>query len=75
MHKFVRDNDLRYKHNFHIAVSLSGHLCDKFANFGLILKIYLATVDQSFVRVSHLVPTNVRSFSFIFIRTTVARHL
>ena len=29
---------------FHNAVSLNGHLCDKFANFGLILKIYLGTV-------------------------------
>ena len=44
--------------NFHVAVSLNRHLCDKFANFGLILKIYCATV----ARVSHDFPANVTYF-------------
>ena len=42
--RLFRDKDYLYKHNFHVTVLLTGHLCDKFANFGLILKIYLATV-------------------------------
>ena len=34
--RIVRDNDI---HNFHVAVSLHGYLCDNFVNFGLILNI------------------------------------
>ena len=56
--RLFRDKDKRYKHNFHVAVSLNRHFCDKFANFGLILKIYRATV----VRVSHDFPANVTYF-------------
>ena len=44
--RLFRDKDKRYKHNFHVAVSLNRHLCDKLANFGLILKIYHATVSR-----------------------------
>ena len=44
--RLFRDKDKRYKHNFHVAVSLNRHFCDKFANFGLILKIYRATVAR-----------------------------
>ena len=36
---------LRYKHNFHVAVSSNGHLCDKFTNFGLILK-YISRLSR-----------------------------
>ena len=64
------------------------HLCDKFANFGLILKIYHATVARlshdsraTFVRVSHdfsVAPGNLFSFKFVQqsrdIRASVARH-
>ena len=62
---------IRYKHNFRVAVSLNRYLCDKFANFGLILKIYLATVARwsrdcrtTFVRVPHDFPANVAYFYF-----------
>ena len=27
--RLFRDKDKRYKHNFHVAVSLNRHLCDK----------------------------------------------
>ena len=67
--RLFRDKDKRYKHNFHVAVSLNRHLCDKFANFGLILKIYRTTVVRlshdsraTFVRVSHDFPANVTYF-------------
>ena len=73
--RLFRAKDKRYKHYFHVAVSLNGHLCDKFANFGFILKIYLATVarlsydrHETFVRVSHDVPTNVALVSFSLVR-------
>ena len=69
--RLFRDKDKRYKHNFHVAVSLNRHLCDKFANFGLILKTYRATVAResrdcrtTFVRVSHDFPANVTYFHF-----------
>ena len=54
--RIVRDNDI---HNFHIADSLHGYLCNKFVNF---------------VRVSHDFPTNV-AVNIIFIRMAVAGHL
>ena len=67
--RLFRDKDQQYKHNFHDAVSLNKHLCDKFVNFGLILKICLATIASqenrvTFVRVSHDFPTNVAYFNF-----------
>ena len=75
---FSQQRLMIYKQNFHVAVSLNGHLCDKLANFGLILKIYLSIVARLWydpaVRVSHDVPTNV-AFVFIFICMTVTRHL
>ena len=40
--------------NFHVAVSLNGHLCDTIENFGLILQIYFANVARHiFTRHSH----------------------
>ena len=67
--RIVRDKDKRYKHNFHVAVSLNRHFCNKFANFSLILKIYGAIVGRlscdsraTFVRVSHDFPANVTYF-------------
>ena len=59
--RLFRDTDYKYKYNFHVAVSLNRPIFDKFANFGLILKIYLAAV----ARPSHDFPTNVL-FSFYF---------
>ena len=37
---------LMIKRNFHVAVSLNGHLCENFANFVTILQIYLTTVTR-----------------------------
>ena len=78
--QLFRDKNHRFKHNFHVAVSLNGHLCNKFANFGLIFKIYLATVArllhdsrETFVRVSHNVPTNVAYFHSYDSRETFVR--
>ena len=51
--RIVRDY-FATKINFHVAVSLNRHLCDKFANFSL----HRAT----FVRVSHDFPANVTYF-------------
>ena len=65
--RLFRDKDYRYKHNFHVAVSLNGNLCEFRSNFENISR----DSRETFVRVSHDVPTNV---AFIFIRTTVARH-
>ena len=85
--RLFRGTYLLYKHNFHVPVSLNGHLCDEFANFGLILKTYLVMVARlsydsrkTFVRVSHDYPTNVALVSFSFvrqardIRASFARH-
>ena len=68
----------------YVAFSLNGHLCDKFTNFGLILKIYLATVArlshdsrETFGRVSHYFPANVAYFYFHYYdsRATVLRNI
>ena len=66
------------KHSFYVAFSLNGHLCDKFANFGLILKIYIATDSrETFGRVSHDFPANVAYFHFHYYdsRATVLRNI
>ena len=75
--RIFRDKDKRYKHNFHVAVSLNRHLCDKFANFGLILKIYASRdIRESVSRLSR--ECNLFSFKFVRqsrdIRASVARH-
>ena len=68
--QFATISRQRFKCNSHIAVSMNGHLCDKFTNFDLILKIYLARQSRDIHdRVSHDIPTDV-VYIFIFIRTT-----
>ena len=74
--RLVRDyfaTKIKDINNFHVAVSLNRHLCDKFANFGLILKIYRESVS----RLSR--ECNLSSFKFIRqlrdIRASVVRFL